>query len=129
MAITTLGLTAFIFLDKDSGIVFIIAMLMLLGLGFALFSSPNTNAVMSSVKQQEYGMASATLGTMRLVGQTMSMGITLMIFAVIMGKGERDLTNVSGLIAGIHNTFITFAILCFIGIFLSVKRGNLDLTN
>ncbi len=129
MTITTIGLTAFIFLNEDSGIVFIIAMLMLLGLGFALFSSPNTNAVMSSVKQPEYGMASATLGTMRLVGQTMSMGITLMIFAVIMGKGERNLTNVDGLITGIHYSFITFAVLCFIGIFLSLKRGKLNIIN
>lgn len=129
MAITSFGLVAFTFLDKDSGIIFIIAMLMILGLGFALFSSPNTNAVMSSVKQPEYGMASATLGTMRLVGQTMSMGITLMIFAVIMGKGERDLTHIDGLITGINYSFITFAVLCFIGIFLSLKRGKLYHSN
>lgn len=125
MFVTTLGLTAFIFLDKDSGLFFIISTLMVLGLGFALFSSPNTNAVMSSVRPPEYGMASATLGTMRLVGQTMSMGITLMIFAFIMGKTQRELTNVEGLISAIHYSFLTFAILCFFGIFFSLKRGKI----
>lgn len=125
MFVTTLGLTAFIFLDKDSGLFFIISTLMVLGLGFALFSSPNTNAVMSSVRPPEYGMASATLGTMRLVGQTMSMGITLMIFALIMGKTQRELTNVEGLISAIHYSFLTFAILCFFGIFFSLKRGKI----
>ncbi len=126
MAITTLGMVPFIFLDKGTDILFIVLILMLLGLGFALFSSPNTNAVMSSVRSPEYGIASATLGTMRLVGQTMSMGITMMIFAIIMGKGERQLTNIDGLISSIHYSFLTFAILCFIGIFFSLSRGKLD---
>ncbi|MGE5317316.1 MAG: MFS transporter [Chloroflexota bacterium] len=126
MIVTTIGLTAFIFLDKDSGLLFIISMLMILGFGFALFSSPNTNAVMSSVKSHEYGMASATLGTMRLVGQTMSMGITLMVFALIMGNGQRELTNIDGLISSIHFSFLTFAILCFLGIFFSMKRGKVN---
>lgn len=126
MAVTTVGLTAFIFLNDGSSLFFIVGILMLLGLGFALFSSPNTNAVMSSVRPLEYGTASATLGTMRLVGQTMSMGITLMIFAIFMGKGERGITNIDGLLTSIHYAFFAFAILCFIGIFLSMKRGNLD---
>jgi len=44
------------------------------GRGFALFSSPNTNAVMASVEKRSYGVASAILATMRLVGQMLSMG-------------------------------------------------------
>jgi EmrB/QacA subfamily drug resistance transporter len=126
MALTTLGLAAFVFLDQGSSIIFIILMLVVLGMGFGFFSSPNTNAVMSAVKPVEYGTASATLGTMRLVGQTMSMGITLMVFAVIMGHGERDLTNIGGLLTSIRYAFITFAVLCFLGIFLSLKRGKLN---
>lgn len=126
MAVTTIGLTALTFLNEESSLFFIISMLMILGLGFALFSSPNTNAVMSSVRPPEYGMASATLGTMRLVGQTMSMGITLMVFATIMGKGERELTNINGLISSIHYSFLIFALLCFAGIFFSLKRGKID---
>ncbi len=126
MALTTAGLLAFVFLTSNTSIIFILAMLVVLGMGFGLFSSPNTNAVMSSVKPPEYGTASATLGTMRLVGQTMSMGITLMIFAVSMGKGMSNLTNVSGLISSIHYAFLIFAALCFIGIFLSLSRGSLN---
>lgn len=125
MAVTTIGLVAFIFIGEETSIIFIVLMLMMLGLGFALFSSPNTNAVMSSVKPNEYGTASATLGTMRLVGQTMSMGITLMIFALIMGESNRQLTNTSGLLTSIHFSFLTFAILCFLGIFFSLKRGKI----
>jgi EmrB/QacA subfamily drug resistance transporter len=126
MAITTLGLTALIFLDNSSSLIFIVIMLMILGMGFALFSSPNTNAVMSSVLAPEYGMASATLGTMRLVGQTMSMGITMMLFAIILGQGEMHNENTGGLIYAIHLSFFTFAVLCFIGIFFSLKRGKVN---
>ncbi len=126
MALTTIGLGAFVFLSVSTGIVFLVLVLLLLGIGFGLFSSPNTNAVMSSVKQPEYGMASATLGTMRLVGQTLSMGITLMIFSLTLGKDSDHLTDVSGLISSFHYAFLTFTILCFIGIFLSMSRGILS---
>ena len=60
---------------------------MLLGLGFALFSSPNTNAVMGSVETRFYGVASATLATMRMTGQMLSMGIAMLVFAVRIGDG------------------------------------------
>jgi MFS family permease len=50
---------------------------LLLGLGFALFSSPNTNAVMSSVNKKFYGVSSGTIATMRLIGQMLSMGMGL----------------------------------------------------
>lgn len=124
MAVATVGIASLIFISSDTSILFLVLMLMLLGLGFALFSSPNTNAVMSSVSNTEYGMASATLGTMRLVGQTMSMGITLMIFAILMGKEAHGSANIEGLMSSIHFAFFIFAVLCFIGIFFSLKRGK-----
>lgn len=124
MAVATVGIASLIFISSDTSILFLVLMLMLLGLGFALFSSPNTNAVMSSVSNTEYGMASATLGTMRLVGQTMSMGITLMIFAILMVKEAHGSANIEGLMSSIHFAFFIFAVLCFIGIFFSLKRGK-----
>ena len=60
--------------------------LILLGFGFAIFSSPNTNAVMSSVEKRFYGVASGALGTMRVTGQMLSMGMTMLIFAIYIGR-------------------------------------------
>ena len=125
MGITVIGLFAFATLDSNDGIWFITSMLLLLGLGFALFSSPNTNAVMSSVKQNEYGVASSVLGTMRLTGQTISMGISLMIFALIMGQTGKNITNTSGLLASIRVTFLVFGLLSLAGVFFSLKRGKI----
>jgi MFS family permease len=69
MAMTTTGLVLLTFLDSNTGLVFVLISLVILGLGFGLFSSPNTNAVMSSVEKRFYGVASGMLGTMRLTGQ------------------------------------------------------------
>jgi EmrB/QacA subfamily drug resistance transporter len=125
MGITVIGLFAFATLDSNDGKWFILSMLILLGLGFALFSSPNTNAVMSSVKQQEYGVASSVLGTMRLTGQTISMGISMMIFALIMGQTGKEISNTDGLLASIRVTFLVFALLSVAGVFFSLKRGKM----
>ncbi|KAF0203588.1 MAG: transport [Bacteroidetes bacterium] len=125
MVITVVGLFAFSTLDESDGIWFIVSMLVVLGLGFALFSSPNTNAVMSSVKQHEYGVASSLLGTMRLTGQTISMGISMMIFALMMGETEKSISNTDGLLSGIKISFLVFALLCIAGVFFSMKRGKM----
>lgn len=125
MIITVIGLAALSFLRADSSIIFIISMLLLLGLGFALFSSPNTNAVMSSVKPAEFGIASATLGTMRLTGQTMSMGITLLVLALVIGKEGHHVADANELLTGIKLTFTVFALLCIAGTWFSLKRGKI----
>ncbi|MGD9490975.1 MAG: MFS transporter, partial [Methanoregulaceae archaeon] len=57
MAVTTIGLVPFIFLRETTGLYSIAASLVLLGVGFGLFSSPNTNAIMSSVEKRYLGIA------------------------------------------------------------------------
>ncbi|MDD3743925.1 MAG: MFS transporter [Lentimicrobiaceae bacterium] len=129
MLITVGGLFGFAFLHDSSPLWYIILFQIILGLGFALFSSPNTNAVMSSVKPQQYGFASATLGTMRLTGQTMSMGISLMIISLIMGNANVQNPSGNGLLTSIRLAFLVFAILCLIGVYFSFKRGALHANN
>ena len=88
MALTFLSVLAFVFLDNETSILAIGLNLMLLGLGLALFTSPNTNAIMSSVEPRHYGIGSATLGTMRLVGQVGSMSFAMMVFSFYLGAVE-----------------------------------------
>ena len=124
MAITTAGLSLFIFLNEGTTLQFIIASLVILGFGFALFSAPNTNAVMSSVKQRVYGVASATLATMRQVGMTFSMGITMLLFAIYIGRVEITPEYYPLFLDSTKVAFIIFAALCFGGIFASLARGK-----
>jgi EmrB/QacA subfamily drug resistance transporter len=124
MALTTIGLTPFVFLNEGTPLGFIVASLVLLGFGFALFSSPNTNAVMSSVENRFYGVASATLGTMRLTGQMLSMGIAMLILAIYVGKVQITPEYYALFLTSMKTAIAVFAALCFLGIFASLARGK-----
>ncbi|MDD5617282.1 MAG: MFS transporter, partial [Candidatus Methanoperedens sp.] len=125
MAFTTAGLLLLGFLNEATSIEYIIACLIILGFGFALFSSPNTNAVMSSVEKRFYGVASATLGTMRLTGQMLSMGIATLIVAVYLGNVQITPEYYPVFLKSVKAAFMVFAALCFIGMFASLARGKI----
>ncbi len=123
MGITTLGLSFFIFLNEGTSIYYILVALVLLGLGFALFSSPNTNAVMSAVDKRYYGITSGILSVSRTIGQTFSMGLASMIIAVYMGN-EPISSNIPQLMLSMKTVFTVMTILCFLGIFASLARSS-----
>jgi len=126
MAISAAGLVLFSFLGADTSFAFIIASLVCLGLGFGLFSSPNTNAIMGSVEKRHLGVASAALGTMRLTGQMLSAGITMMIFALVMGRAPVTPALYPLFLRSARIAFVFFAALCVVGIFASLARGDRD---
>jgi EmrB/QacA subfamily drug resistance transporter len=125
MGILTAGLILFTFLNGGFSYLLIIINLAIIGFGFALFSSPNTNAVMSSVDKKYYGVASSTLSSMRMVGQMFSMGIVIVIFSIFIGKAEITSENQSAFISSIRLAFLLFSVLCFLGIFASIARGKI----
>lgn len=124
MALTTIGLSLLAFLSQDTTIGFIFLSLVILGLGFAFFSSPNTNAIMGSVENRTYGVASATMATMRQVGMMLSMGIAMLIFAIYIGRVEITPEYYPVFVQSARIAFMIFAILCFGGIFASLARGR-----
>ena len=124
MALTTVGLIIFIFLNKETPLGLIVGNLILMGFGFALFSSPNTNAVMSSAPKAAYGVASATLGTMRAVGMVLSMGVAMLMFALYIGRVQITPEYYPLFQESMNVSFIIFAVLCFGDIFASLARGK-----
>ena len=124
MALSAGGLLLFSFIGPATGFGFIVGTLICLGLGFGLFSSPNTNAVMCSVEMRHLGVASAALGTMRLTGQMLSSGITMMIFAVVIGQAAIEPSVYPLFLRSAHIAFVFFAVLCVAGIFASLARGD-----
>ena len=125
MGFTLLGLIMMAFLDGKSALFYVLTCLMILGFGFALFSSPNTNAVMSSVDRQVYGVASATLSTMRQLGMTFSMGIVMMTMSMFLGKAAIVPGNHGQFLDSMRISFVIFALMCCGGIFASLARGNI----
>jgi EmrB/QacA subfamily drug resistance transporter len=124
MGFTVAGLFLFTFIDRDTHLGFIVTGLMLLGFGFALFSSPNTNAVMSSIEKRFYGVGSSTLGTMRLIGQMLSMGIAMVVFSLSIGGARITPEYYPQFLLSMKTAFMIFSALCFGGIFASLARGK-----
>jgi EmrB/QacA subfamily drug resistance transporter len=126
MGFTAFGLSVLTFLHERSTLPFIVAVLALLGFGFALFSSPNTNAVMSSIEKKSYGVASGTLGTMRATGMMLSMGIVMLIFTATMGRVQIVPEYFPLFLKSVNMAFRIFALLCVGGIFASLARGKVQ---
>jgi EmrB/QacA subfamily drug resistance transporter len=124
MAITALGLASLIFLSPESGTFYIVISLLILGTGFGIFSSPNTNAVMGSVGRSVYGIASGMLATMRLTGQTISMAVVMVIFSVIIGHVEITPPYYGSFIQAVRLCFILNTALCILGVFASLARDK-----
>jgi len=125
MALTMSGLVLLAFIGNNTARVFIVISLVILGFGFALFSSPNMNAIMGSVDKRFYGIASGSVGTMRLLGQMLSMGIATLIFALFIGRAQITPDYYPALIQSIKVALIIFSCLCAIGIYFSLYRGRL----
>jgi len=124
MGFTMIALFLFTSLSENTGLGYVITSLIVIGFGLALFSSPNTNAIMSSVQKKSYGVAAATVGTMRLTGQMLSMGIAMLVFAVYIGRAEITPENYPLFLRSAKTAFIIFTVLCFGGIFASLARGK-----
>lgn len=122
MALSTLGLAIFSLINNQTSIEFITIGLIVLGIGFGLFSSPNTNAIMGSVERRFYGVASAMVSTMRLLGQTLSMGLALMVFAIFIGNVTITPQQYPALLSSIQAVFIVCTVMCFVGIFAALIR-------
>jgi EmrB/QacA subfamily drug resistance transporter len=124
MGLTATGLIMLCFINPESPILLIIALLITMGAGFGIFSSPNSNAIMSSVEKKHLGVASAVVGTMRMAGQMMSMGIAMMLLALYVGRQAIVPSSYPGFMTGMRTGFIIFSVLCILGIFASLARNR-----
>ncbi|MDA8124426.1 MAG: MFS transporter [Deltaproteobacteria bacterium] len=124
MGISAVGLFSFTFLSADTPLTLIVGGLIVIGIGFGLFTSPNTNAIMGAVEKRFYGVASAMVSTMRLIGQMLSMGLVLMVFSIHIGGARIAPANYPALQLSIDTVFSIATALCFVGIFISLARGK-----
>jgi len=125
MSITVAGVLVFSFLRPDTPTPVIVANLIFLGTGFALFSSPNMSAIMGAVEKRYYGIASGTVATMRLLGQMLSMAIATVVLSLLVGHKAIAPENYDQFLHSIHIVFHISATLCAVGVFFSWFRGRI----
>ena len=124
MACTTAGLCVLMFLSPSTPLIIIIAGQIILGLGYGLFSSPNTNAIMSSVEVRYLGLASSMVSTMRAIGQMLSLAIAMLVFSAIIGSVPISPAVFPELMKSVNIAFTVFFMLGLIGIAASYARGT-----
>ncbi len=124
MTLTVTGLGALAFLTESTPLDWLVADLMWMGLGCALFSSPNTNAVMSSVNRPTYGVASAVLSIMRQLGMVFSMMLVGLCLELLVGRVQLRPEIYPQFMRCLQVAFPAFAGLCVLGLFASLARGN-----
>jgi EmrB/QacA subfamily drug resistance transporter len=122
--LTTIGLIMFVFLTETTSLQSVIGNLILVGFGLALFDAPNVNAAMSSAPRTAYGVASATVATMREIGSVLGMAVAMLMFALYIGGAEITPEHHLLFQDSMKMTFIILAILSFGGIFVSLARGK-----
>ncbi len=122
MMVITLGFLIFSFINTETSVYIIIMGLVVIGIGIGIFSAPNMNSIMGSVKRKYFGVASATVGTMRLLGQTFSMGLILIIFAVYIGSAQFTPQNYPELLTSIQTVFLISVVLGVIAVFASLVK-------
>jgi EmrB/QacA subfamily drug resistance transporter len=125
MAVTATGLIMLSLMNGVASLHYLIGALVITGIGFSLFSSPNTNAIMGAVEKRYYGSASGSLATMRVLGQMTSMVLVTLIFALVIGQVEIQPGNYADLSRAIHLCFAIAAGLCVPGIMFSLARGRM----
>ncbi|MBG0790679.1 MAG: MFS transporter [Desulfovibrionaceae bacterium] len=76
--------------DASTSMVSIVVMLVVMGVGIALFVSPNMKAIMDSVEPRDYGVATAVTGQMRIIGMTSSMVAISMAISILVGDMVLD---------------------------------------
>lgn len=122
MGLCTVALGLCATIRAESPIHFIIAILILLGLGFALFSSPNMTSVMGSVTPKDYGIASSLIATMRTVGMLAAMTVITFLLTLFMGEASVTPDTASSYVEAMRTGFLLFSGLSAAGIFCSMGR-------
>ena len=122
MAVIAAGLVVILYGTHIGSMAIIITSLIIIGVGFAMFSAPNNNAIMSSVPPKYFSFASSVIGTVRLFGQVFSMAIVASILSRTvagMAPGTSEL-----LLVNIQYSFIVFTVFCAVGVIPSMIRNR-----
>lgn len=117
MALTAISLTILVFLGEKTSFRVIIVALAILGSGYGLSAASSTKIAVEYVEKRFYGLSSASLNTMRVVGQLMGMGVTLAVLDIFIGNAVLNPDNYAQFIDGAKIPFLIFAILCYVSIY------------
>ncbi|MEN9935602.1 MAG: hypothetical protein RLZZ387_2181 [Chloroflexota bacterium] len=130
LVLTSLALFSFSTLTTTSTQLDVILRLLLMGVGFGLFQSPNNSTIMGSAPRSALGVAGSLVAVMRTLGQTTGVAIAGAVWAalVVASAGQRiePITSAppEALVAGFHGAMLLGAALAALGIIPTLVRGR-----
>lgn len=119
------GFISLSLLDTDSSLTQVGAALLVMGLGFGLFSSPNNNAAMSSVAAERLGIASSLLNISRSMGNMLGMAVVVFLFNLLIGNARIEPQQYPALMSALKIAFLVCAGYALVAAFTSWNRGRL----
>ncbi len=122
MILCTLGLASAAFITESSSFITINSVLIIMGLGFGFFSTPNSTAIIASVDKVDYGMASSILATMRTTGMLTAMTLITILLSFYLGDKPVSMETGKAFMACMHTAMIIFSLLGALGILCSLGR-------
>ncbi len=122
MTLCVAGLGVAATVDAASSLGAILLMLAFLGLGFALFSSPNMSVILGSVPPRYLGVAAGLASSMRTLGMMASMTVITIVFSMLMGGHPVTAATQPAFLASMHTALLVFSALCTVGILCSLGR-------
>lgn len=109
MALTTVTMILLATVNEHTGIPELVVLMMLLGLGFGVFQSPNTSSVMGSVPRHQLGVAGGVNALFRNVGLVSGATFSVLIFSFVSKLSINTLTgnfNSGAFVHGLSAIFI-----------------------
>lgn len=122
MASCAIGLAVAANLSANSSLLQVVLLLIFLGIGFALFSSPNISMIMGSVQPRYLGVASGLNASMRSFGMLTSITIITVIFSYLMNGQAVTLETQPAFLSSMRIALLIFCGLCVVGISCSLGR-------
>jgi len=122
--IALIGLLLLFTATEGASMLLIIIGLILVGLSYAFFASPNINAIMSSVDKKHYGVAAAIDSTTRAVGMAFGMSIVMLLFSIQMGTAQITPEYYSQFVESVRTILLIFCGICLCCFFISSARGK-----
>ncbi|MCQ2377378.1 MAG: hypothetical protein MJ006_05185, partial [Methanocorpusculum sp.] len=116
------GMVVFLTSGEQMNLWLLIIVEALFGIGIAIFVTPNSTAIMNSVTEKEYSLASGTLSTVRMLGMALSFGIVAILeTAFITGAAE---TYAPEFLTMLHGTIIASIGVLIVALLLSWFGGG-----
>ena len=101
----------------------ILICLVAFGVGFGLFSTPNTNSVLGSVPAERLGMSSALLNLSRLIGQMLGTAVVTLLMSLLIGGTKIEPEHYEKLLSVVHLAVGLSLVFAIAAAFFSKERS------